>query len=143
LPAPAGLPVYRSSGSDREPCGLPKGDLEEIRTALRLFDEVIGGAVEGVDDRNPHSSITLEYAAEFAPPFIDGLLESVENLKQTWRSDPYRKFIGEQFEPLKPLLKRLQRAISQPEWPRDDLSLGEVLLIVDHFKDVIEEGWQT
>jgi hypothetical protein len=120
---------------------INEGDLDDIRSALSLFDDMIECAVEAVDERNPRSYISLETAAQFAASFIDGLLECIECLKQPFRLDSYQQFVGETFAPLKPLLDGLRPAVHREGWPRDDLSLGRLLLIVDYFKQSIEERW--
>ena len=117
------------------------GDLDAIRAALWLFDYIMESGIGADTEGNPHSSIRLELAGEFAPWLIGRLLGCVESLTETWRCDPYRKFIGAEFEPFKPLLDGLQRVVSQPGWPQNDLCLGRVLLIVDHFKWIVEERW--
>ena len=118
---------------------IGEGDLGEIHWALNLFDAIIESAVEAVDSLNPRSYIRLLTAEEFAPWFIDRLLESVEYLPKEWRSDPYDKFVGETFEPLRPLLEKLSPMVRREGWPRKDLALGRFLLIVDYFKQVVEE----
>jgi len=119
------------------------GDLADARTAVELFNWVMECAIEAVDSRNPRSYIRVETAKEFGPWFIDSILESIESLQQTWRHDPYEKFIGEKFEPLKPLLDMLKPIVHSGAWPYNDLSLGRLVLIVDYFKKVVEEGWRS
>jgi hypothetical protein len=72
---------------------------------------------------------------------FDSLLESVERLKQKRGVDSYHRFIGEQFEHLKLLLEEISPIVHREGWPRNDLALGRVLLVVDYFKHVVEEGW--
>jgi hypothetical protein len=122
---------------------VASGDLAEIRSGLELFNRIVEDAIECVDSGNPRSYIRLETAAEFGPRFIDGLLGSVESLKQTWGYDPYERFIGEKFAPLKPLLDLLHTLVHSEAWPRNDLALGELLLIVYYFKRLVEEQWQA
>jgi hypothetical protein len=119
------------------------GNLAEIRSAIGLFNGIVESAIECVDDGNPCSRIRIETAAEFGPRFIDRLLGSVESLKQTWRYDPYERFIGEKFAPLKPLIDNLHRLVHYDGWPRTDLAVGGLLLIVYYFKQVVEEEWQS
>lgn len=118
---------------------IGEGDLDRLRWALSLFDGIIESAVEGVEFSNPRSYIKLQTTEEFAPWFIDRLLESFEYLRQECRSDPYEKFVGETFEPLRPLLEKLRPMIGRDGWPRNDLALGRFLLIVDYFTQVVEE----
>jgi len=123
---------------------ISTGDLVEIRLALELFDSIMKSAIECVMYDNPRSYIRLETAAEFAPWFMDGLLEAVDpDARRTWHFDAYRTFVGETLQPLKPLLENLSRAVHQPGWPRDDLALGRFLLIVDYFKRNVEEPWTS
>ena len=112
---------------------IVEGDLTEIRSALELFDSIIESAIEAVDERNPRSYITLQSAAEFAPWFIDRLLESVDpDARRPWRHDPHQTVVGETLQPLKPILDSLGHAVHQRGWPRDDLALGRFLLVVDY-----------
>jgi hypothetical protein len=81
---------------------------------------------------------------ETAPSrFIDSILESIQSLQQTWRYDPYGEFIGEKFEPLKPLVDMLKPIVHSDVWPYNDLSLGRLVLIVDYLKKVVEEDWRS
>lgn len=122
---------------------VASGDFAEIRSAIELFNRIIEGAIECVDSGNPRSYILIETAKEFGPRFVDGLLESIEFSKKPWRYDPYREFIGGTFAPLKPLIDILHSLVHYEAWPRNDLAVGELLLIVYHFKRVIEEEWQA
>jgi hypothetical protein len=121
---------------------LGSGNMAEIRSAVELFNGIIEGAIECVDDGNPRSRIRVETAAEFGPVFVDGLLKSIEVSQKPWRYDPYSEFIGETFAPLKPLLDILNRLVHCDGWPRTDLAVGELLLVVCYFKQVVEEEWQ-
>jgi hypothetical protein len=56
--------------------------------------------------------------------------------------DSYRRFLGERFAPLKPLLDTLQPIVHRDGWPRNNLGLGRVLLVVDYFKQVVGE-WNS
>jgi hypothetical protein len=91
----------------------------------------------------PAPTSGLKPPAEFGPRFIDGLLGSVESLKLTWRHDSYERFIGKKFAPLKPLLDLLHTLVHNEAWPRNDLALGELLLIVYYFKRLVEEERQA
>ena len=113
------------------------GDLTEIRSGVELFNWIIEGAVEGVDSKNPCSRISMRMAAEFGPWFVDRLLGSVERLMETSRYAPYDKFIGESFAPLKPVLDLLCPLVHREAWPRDDLALGRLLLIVDYLNRIV------
>jgi hypothetical protein len=119
------------------------GDLADARSAVELFNFVMECAIEAVDSRNPRSYIRVETPKEFGPWFIDRILGSIESLQQTWRHDPYEKFIGQKFEPLKPLLDMLKPIVQSAAWPYNDLSLGRLVLIVDYFKKVVEEDWRS
>jgi hypothetical protein len=120
---------------------LDAGAFDDVRAALRLFNEIISSAVEGTDERNPGSYIQIQTAGEFAPWFIDRLLESVGSLTQEWGVDPYRRFVGERIEHLKPLLDMLQKRVRREGWPRNDFALGGVLLVVDYYRQVVVESW--
>jgi hypothetical protein len=50
-----------------------------------------------------------------------------------------REVRGATFEPLTPLLDKLRTMVRREGWPRNDLALGRLLLIVDYFKQVVEE----
>jgi hypothetical protein len=63
----------------------------------------------------------------------------VGSLTQQWGVDSYRQFVGENFKHLKPLLDTLHRIVHREGWPRNDLALGRVLLVVDYFKQVVED----
>jgi hypothetical protein len=89
------------------------GAVDDVRASLSLFNEIIACAVEGTDERNPRSCIQIQTAGEFAPSFIDRLLESVGSLKQPWGVDPYRRFVGERVEHLKPLLDFLREPVQR------------------------------
>ena len=101
------------------------------------------GALENVDYENPRSHIRIETAEEFGPRFIDWLLNSVEDLNRTWLYNPLWKFIGEKFAPLQPLLNVLHKRAHSELWPRTDLAIGELLLVVYYFNRVVEEEWQS
>ena len=115
--------------------------LADVVMGVELFEYVIECAIPGDDNRNPGSYISVLNVSQFATSFIDGLLESIKNINDTWRYDPYWKFVGERMAPLKPLLDNMHRAVHQTTWPRDDLSLGRLLLVVDYFKQVVEDEW--
>ena len=133
--------------STRIACSIRKrvasGDLAEIRTAIQLFNGIMEGALENVDYENPRSHIRIETAEEFGPRFIDWLLNSVEDLNRTWLYNPLWKFIGEKFAPLQPLLNVLHKRAHSELWPRTDLAIGELLLVVYYFNRVVEEEWQS
>ena len=116
-------------------------DLAEIRNGIDLFNWIVEGAIECVDSGNPRSVISIESAAQFGPRFVDGLIRSIECLKQT-PYDPYERFIGETFAPLKPLLDLLHPMVHSLTWPRNDIAIGELLLIVYYFRRVVEEECQ-
>jgi hypothetical protein len=115
------------------------GSLSEIRSGVETFNWIVEGAVETVDSENPRSRIDMVTAVEFGPWFVDRLLASVTRLAQTWTYDPYGKFIGESFAPLKPVLDLLSTRVHLESWPRDDLALGRLLLIVDYYNRVISQ----
>jgi hypothetical protein len=121
---------------------IDEGNLDGIRSGLDLFDNIMESGIPTDDARNPRSYIWLKAASEFAPWFIDSLLESIASLKQQWGVDSYRRFVGERFEPLKPLLDKLDPIVHREGWPRNDLALGEFLLIVDYFRQVVED-WSS
>jgi hypothetical protein len=120
---------------------VASGDLANIRSAVKMFNYIIACAFDAAD--NPQSYIRIETAAQFGPWFIDRLFKSIQGLQQTGRCDPYGKFIGEKFETLEPALSLLRPLVHDEEWPRNDLALGRLLLIVDCFKRVVEEEGQS
>jgi len=121
---------------------LGRGDLAEIRSEIQLFNGIMEGALGNVEYENPCSHLQIETAEEFGPRFVDWLLKSVEDLNRAWIDDPFWKFIGEKFAPLKPLLDVLHTLVHSELWPYSDLAVGELLLIVYYFKQVMEEEWQ-
>lgn len=138
LPPRAVLRGYRAVILQR----FAKGDLAAIRSAAELFNGMIESAIEGVDDRNPRCYIGIETAKEFGPGFVESLLGSIQRTGHACRHDDFDRFIGDQFEPLQPLLETLLPTVQHEGWPHNDLSLGRLLLIVDFFKKVVEEDWQ-
>ncbi len=120
---------------------LQVADFDAARGAARLFNNIIESALEGVDSRDPRSHIWLQTSAEFAPWFVDRLIAAVEG--RVGHRGPFEIWLGEQFGSLKPLLEGFQRLFQRGGWPHDDLALGRFLLIVDHFKTVVETGWVT
>jgi hypothetical protein len=74
---------------------IAEGDLDRLRWALSLFNAIIESAVEAVDSLNPRSYIRLLTTEEFAPWFIDSLLESIRCRRQEWRLHAYEKFVGQ------------------------------------------------
>jgi len=122
---------------------LASGDLAVIRSAIQLFNGIVEGAIECVDEGNPRSCIRIETATEFGPRFVDGLLKSIEFSQKPWRYDPYSEFIGKTFAPLRPLIEILHGLVHYDGWPRTDLAVGELLLVVYYFNRVVEEEWQS
>ena len=108
------------------------GDLEDIRGAAELFNGILEC------DESPRSYMSIEAAKEFGPWFIDRIIGAIEGLDQRWQHDTYERFIGEKFKPLRPLLEMLRPVVQHEGWPWTDLSLGQLLLIVDYFKKVVE-----
>jgi hypothetical protein len=122
---------------------VASGKLADMRRAAWLFDHIMEGASEGPFKRNPESYLSIQTAAQFGPWFVDRLFRSIESLKQTRRYDPYTKFIGGKFEALEPVLRMLRPLVLDEGWPHSDLALGRLLLIVDCFKEVVEEEWHS
>lgn len=118
---------------------VASGDLVELQSAADRFNWLVEAAIEGVDNQNARSYITIQTEKEFAPSFIAGLPESIDRLQEPRRYDPYSDLIGETFAPLRPLLEILRPSVSQPAWPPSDLALGKFRLIVDYFKAVAEK----
>lgn len=121
---------------------ISAGDLDDVRSAVELFNGIIESAIGSVDEHNPRCYISIETAREFGPWFVAGLLGSIKRLEQAWRHDAYDRFVGERFKPLQPVLELLQPAVQHEGWPHSDISLGRLLLIVDYFKKLVEEDWR-
>jgi hypothetical protein len=119
---------------------VANGDWAALQSAVYRFNWLIEAAIEGVDNQNARSYIDIKTEKDFAPSFIEGLLASIDRLREPRRRyDHYSDFIGERFQPLKPLLEILRPSVSHPTWPHSDLALGRFVLIVDYFKDVAGE----
>jgi hypothetical protein len=119
---------------------VANGDWAALQSAVYRFNWLIEAAIEGVDDRDARSYIEIKTEKDFAPSFIGSLLASIDRLQEPRRRyDHYSEFIGERFQPLKPLLEILRPSVSHPAWPSSDLALGRFLLIVDYFKVVSDE----
>lgn len=119
---------------------VAKGDWSALLSAADCFNWLIEAAIECVDDQNPRSYIQIRTEKEFAPSFVEGLLASIDRLREPRRRyDHYSEFIGEKFQPLKPLLEILRPSVLHPAWPHSDLALGRFFLIVDYFKVVSDE----
>ena len=118
---------------------IKQGDHAGLRNAVELFNSVMESALNGIEFQDPRSSVKLHTAKEFAAPFIDRLIETVDWFERPHSSDGYREAIGRAFSPLKPLLIHLQSAVHHERWPHSDFVVGKLLLIVDHYKQVIED----
>jgi hypothetical protein len=118
---------------------IKEGGPAGLRNAVELFNSVMESALNGIEFQDPCSSVKLQTAKEFAPSFIDQLIETVDWLEHLHCSDGHREAIGRAFSPLKPLLNRLQSAVHNERWPHSDLAIGKLLLIVDHYRQVIED----
>lgn len=116
--------------------------MDDICSAVEVFNYIIECAIGSVDSRDPRSHIRVGAAREFSLWFIDRLLGSIQILQETWRLDARERFLGERFEHLKPILDMLRSKVQSESWPRADLAQGQFLLIVDYFKMVVDD-WQN
>jgi hypothetical protein len=115
---------------------INNADLSVKRRGIELFNFVMECALPTDDRRNPRCYIELETAKEFAPRFIDGLLDITRSAEESRWAYPRRYHIHEAFQPLHSLLEMLSRAVYEPAWPRNDLTLGKLLLLVDYYQDL-------
>lgn len=114
---------------------VANGDWATLQSAVYRFNWLIEAAIEGVDDRDARSYIEIKTEKDFAPSFLESLLALIDRLQEPRRRyDNYSEFIGEKFQPLKPLLEILRPSVTHPAWPHSDLALGRFLLIVDYFR---------
>jgi hypothetical protein len=86
-------------------------DLALNRRGIELFNFVMECALPTDDKRNPQCCIQLETAKEFAPRFIDDLLDIVRSTGEIRWAFPRRYHRREALRPLQTLLETLARAI--------------------------------
>lgn len=114
---------------------IATGDWEKVQEGVHLFGELLGVALDGVDWENPYSEVEVSGVKEFGPMFVERLLRNVAGCED-FRTGAFERFVGRSFEGWRPALEQLQRAVGSEGWPCDDLSLGRLLFVVDHFNDV-------
>jgi hypothetical protein len=122
---------------------ISTGDLDAIRSATEMFNGIMESAIEGVVGQNPRCYVYIETAKEFGPKFVDRILGSIKRMDETWRRDPFDRFLGEEFKPLRPILETLGSFVQHEGWPHSDLSIGRLLLIVDYYVKLVEEKWRA
>jgi hypothetical protein len=89
------------------------------------------------DTGNPRCYIKLEAPKQFAPAFIDNLLDVIRGYKQPQVSFTQQSYLGESLHPLQPLLTLLAKVVSNETWPKNDIALGKFLLIVDYYRELM------
>ena len=119
---------------------IHNADLAINQRGIELFNFVMECALPTDDRQNPRCYIQLETAKEFAPRFIDGLLDIIRSAEESRWAYPRRYHIREGFQPLQSLLETLSRAVHEPAWPQNNLTLGKFLLLVDYYQ-VLGRAW--
>jgi hypothetical protein len=97
------------------------GTLADIGQALALFKTTIDDGLSDVTHCDAYSWIAVQHPRQFARSFLEDLA------------------VNKAFEPLAPLLKMLRRRVDDVTWPRSDVDLGQLLLVVDYYNDLNED----
>ena len=108
--------------------------------ALDHFKEECGAILDGLREDLEQISLVVSICEDpQLRQFVDRLVESVKHQKEIRTRGSYEEFIGQKFAPLKPVLNMLHVLVHSEGWPRNDLALGELLLVVSYFKQVVGE----
>lgn len=103
-------------------------DLSVTRQGIQLFNTVMEAALPADDDRHPHCSIRLESVKEFGRPFVEHLAAVASGSAFRQKSAPL------------PQVEPLSQAVKHPDWPRNDLELEKLLLLVDWHRQATAKG---
>jgi len=116
---------------------IRSNDLVTCQEGIELFNFVMECALPTSDNRNPRCYMTLEAPKEFAPTFIDNLLDAIRDYKDPQVSSTQQSYLGESLQPLQPLLTMLAKDVSSKAWPKNDIALGKFLLLVDYYRELM------
>lgn len=117
---------------------VKEADLDRNKRAIELFNLVMESALPTDGREDPRCCILLQTASEFAPSFINDMLDTVRSDSNPWS---FRNRHRESLKPLQPLLEMLAWEVDHTVWPRNELALGRFLLIIDYYKK-LEDQWQ-
>lgn len=124
---------------------IRSNDLAICQEGIALFNFVMECALPTNDNRNPRCYIKLQTAKEFAPGFIDKLLEAARaqalagEHRQILLDSSLQNYLSEALQPLQPLLDMLAKIVNYHAWPQNDFALGKFLLLVDYYRALMRE----
>ncbi len=119
---------------------LRQPDIATNQRGIEIFNDLMESILLN-DERGAGCEILIETSQSFGRRFITELLNEIRQPDEDqshFRSFHLYGSNRDAIPPLGPLLEILESATRQDIWPRNDLALGKLLLVVDYYRELVK-----